>query len=72
MAPMKRINYKPTLADLQPRAEKHGMAIRQMQSDNDFYMLVDTSRNFVAAPYPMTLEQVENYLDDLDEQTPFE
>lgn len=72
MAPMKRINYKPTLADLKLRAKEHGMAIRQMQSNDDFYMLVDTSRNFVVAPYPMTLEQIENYLDDLNAQTPFE
>lgn len=57
-----------TINKLKTRAKKHGLAIRKYERGEDSYMLVDVSYNAIVAPYPMTLEQVEMWLDDLDEQ----
>ena len=56
-----------TLDELKKRARKHDMEIRKYRRGEDFYMLVDIRGNFVAAPEPMTLEQVALWLADLDE-----
>ena len=67
--PMKRINYYPTVGQLKYRAKKHGMTIRKYRRGaEDEYMLIDIRLNVVAAPAPMTLAQIELWLDDLDNQ----
>jgi len=58
-----------TINKLKTRAKKYGLAIRKYERGEDSYVLVDISYNVIAAPYPMTLEQVEMWLDDLDEQS---
>ena len=63
---MKRINYKPSLSELKTKAKEHGLKIRKNERGEDSFMLVDIAANTVTAPAPMTLEQVENWLDDLD------
>ena len=55
-----------TLSQLKTRAKKYGMRIRVYERGEDSYMLVDVQTNSVVAPYPMTLEQMEQWLDDLD------
>lgn len=55
------------LERLKRRAKRHGLTIRTYCGEG-FFMLVDVERNFVAAPAPMTLEQISMWLDDLDEQ----
>lgn len=68
MQPMKQINAEPTtLNQLKTRANKHGLTIRKYERNEDSYMLVDVSYNAIAAPAPMTLAQVELWLDDLDD-----
>ena len=66
--PMKFIGYKPTLAQLKRRAKKYGMTIRKYKRGEDSYLLVDVYTNAVAAPEPMTLAEIERWLDDLDAQ----
>lgn len=67
---MKRTNYYPTVGQLQYRAKKHGLTIRKFKrGEEDSYMLGDISINAVAAPAPMTLVQVELWLNDLDNQS---
>lgn len=58
------------LERLKRRAKRHGLTIRPYcgYCGEGFFMLVDVERNFVAAPAPMTLEQISMWLDDLDEQ----
>lgn len=57
-----------TISKLKTRAKKYGLAIRKYERGEDSYMLVDIRLNAVGAPAPMTLEQVEMWLDDLNEQ----
>ena len=61
--PMKKINYSPTLAVLKRRAKQHGLQIHKEKSGN--FILVDRATNTVAVPAPMSIIQVENWLDDL-------
>ncbi len=63
MKPMQNIFSKPSL---EGRAKNHGLKIRKCNRDEDSFMLVDIAANTVTAPAPMTLEQVEKWLDDLD------
>ena len=46
------------------REKHHDLMIRK--DGNGGYMLVDIDTNALAAPGPMTLEEVELWLDDLD------
>lgn len=63
---MKRTNYCPTLGQLQYRAKKHGLTIRKFKrGEVDSYMLVEDRTNAVVAPAPMTLVQIELWLNDL-------
>lgn len=50
---------------IRARAKRHGLALRKSRR-TDGYLLVDLRGNFLAAPSSMTLEQVEQWLDDLD------
>lgn len=63
MKPMQNIFSKPSL---ESRAKNHGLKIRKCKRDEDSFILVDIAANTVTAPAPMTLEQVEKWLDDLD------
>lgn len=54
---------------LKRRASKHGLLIRKYKRGEDSFMLVDAWANTVAAPAPMTLDQVDLWLDDLDDDT---
>lgn len=66
---MKRTNYYPTLGQLQYRAKKHNLTIRKFKrGEIDSYKLIDDRTNTVVAPAPMTIVQVENWLNDLDNQ----
>ena len=68
MEPMKFIGATPEkkLCGLKRKAKKYGLVIRRYERrDPDSYMLVDEQRNAVATPVPMTLEQIELWLDDL-------
>lgn len=51
---------------LKTRAKAHEMIISKDGQGN--YMLVDISTNSLVAPAPMSIEQVEQWLDDLDKQ----
>lgn len=53
-----------TLNQLKTRAKHHDMMIRK--DGHGGYILVDIYTNTLAAPGPMTLEEVELWLDDLD------
>ena len=54
-----------TLNQLKTQAKKHDLSIRKDGHGN--FMLVDNRTNTVAAyPELMTLEEVEQWLDDLD------
>lgn len=55
-----------TIEQLKTKAKTRDMMIRK--DGKGGYMLVDISTNTLSAPGPMTLEQVENWLDDLDRQ----
>jgi|GEM_PF-1840918 len=66
---MKRTGYYPTVGQLQYRAKKHSMTIRKFKrGEVDSYMLVEDRTNAVVAPAPMTLVQIESWLNDLDKQ----
>lgn len=68
MKPMKFIGATPEmiLCGLKRKAKKYGLVIRRYERrDPDSYMLVNAQLNAVAAPVPMTLEQIELWLDDL-------
>ena len=70
MKPMKAINLKVNLPTLKRRAKKHGIMIQKYgldAPDNENYMLVDAGTALVFDPYPMTLEQIDQWLDDLDD-----
>lgn len=54
-----------TFADLKTRAKAHDLMIRK--DGKGGYLLVDIYINALAAPGPMTIEEVEMWLDDLDE-----
>lgn len=54
-----------TLNQLKTRAKAHDLMIRK--DGKGGYVLVDIYINALAAPGPMTLEEVEMWLDDLDE-----
>lgn len=54
-----------TLNQLKTRAKALDLMIRK--DGKGGYLLVDPSANALAAPGPMTLEEVEMWLDDLDE-----
>lgn len=53
-----------TLNKLKPRAKAHDLMIRK--DGKGGYLLVDPSTNALAATGPMTIEEVEMWLDDLD------
>lgn len=53
-----------TFADLKTRAKAHDLMIRK--DGKGGYLLVDIYINALAAPGPMTIEEVEMWLDDLD------
>lgn len=55
-----------TLNQLKTRAARHDLMIRK--DGHGDYLLVDIQTNGLAAPGPMTLDQVEAWLDDLDMQ----
>lgn len=57
-----------SITELKKRAVKRGLMIRKYERGEDSYALVDARLNVVVAPAPMTLEQVEQWLDDLDNQ----
>lgn len=55
-----------TFDDLQQRAKQYGLRIIKLRADES-YLLADKRGHVVAAdPLPMTLEQLETWLDDLD------
>lgn len=54
-----------TLNQLKTRAKALDLMIRK--DGKGGYLLVDPSTNALAAPGPMTIEEVEMWLDDLDE-----
>lgn len=54
-----------TFVNLKTRAKAHDLMIRK--DGKGGYLLVDPSINALVAPGPMTLEEVEMWLDDLDE-----
>ena len=60
-----------TLEQLKTRAKHHGLLIRRNgygDSEPRNFSLVDISTNAIAAyPQVMTLEEVSDWLDDLDE-----
>lgn len=53
-----------TLNQLKTRAKAHDLMIRK--DGKGGYFLVDPITNALAAPGPMTIEEVEMWLDDLD------
>lgn len=53
-----------TLDQLKTRAKAHDLFIRK--DGKGGYFLVDPITNALAAPGPMTIEEVEMWLDDLD------
>ena len=53
-----------TLDQLKTRAKAHDLMIRK--DGKGGYLLVDIYINALAAPGPMTIEEVEMWLDDLD------
>lgn len=53
-----------TLNQLKTRAKAHDLMIRK--DGKGGYVLVDIYINALAAPGPMTIEEVEMWLDDLD------
>lgn len=53
-----------TFVDLKTRAKVHDLMIRK--DGKGGYLLVDPITNALAAPGPMTIEEVEMWLDDLD------
>lgn len=53
-----------TLNKLKTRAKAHDLMIRK--DGKGGYLLVDIYINALAAPGPMTIEEVEMWLDDLD------
>ncbi len=55
-----------TINQLKTRAKAYEMMIKKDGKGN--YMLVDISTNCLATPAPMSIEEVENWLDDLDLQ----
>ena len=60
-----------TLYQLKKRAKAHDLSIHSCYRSglsHDDFMLVDIATNTLAAPAPMTLAQVESWLDDLDDQ----
>ena len=63
---MKRINYKPSLSELKTKAKEHGLMICKNERGEDSFMLVDMQTNFVQDPYPLTLEEIEATIDNLD------
>ncbi len=55
-----------TINQLKARAKAYGMLIRM--DGKGGYRLIDISTNALAAPEPMSIEQVEQWLDDLDKE----
>lgn len=68
MTPMRINSFDATIAQLKTRAKMHNIAIRKYERGEDSYILVDMATNAVVATYPLTKEQVESWLDDLDDQ----
>lgn len=64
--PMQNIQWRLKRSTLEKRANNHGLTIRN--DGEDSYMLADISTSILAAPRAMTLEQIANWLDDLDAQ----
>lgn len=52
------------IRQLRRRAQRHGLILRSDRHGG--YMLVDPYTNGLTAPYPMSLEQVELWLDDME------
>ena len=53
--------------NIKTRAKHHDLMLRKDRRSGGYY-LVDVSGNYLAAPGPMTLKEVELWLDDLDNQ----
>ena len=53
------------IQQIRNRAQRHGLALRKDRRTGLYY-LVDRQKNCVAAPGPMTVEHVIQWLDDLD------
>ena len=66
MRPMQSIQWRLKRSTLENRANEHGLTI--CNDGEDSYMLADTSTSILASPRAMTLEQIANWLDDLDAQ----
>lgn len=67
MKPFKMPTAKPaTRAQLERRASKHGLTIRKFERGEELYMLVNLEINAVIGAYPLSLEQIEQRLDELD------
>ncbi|MBQ4494304.1 MAG: hypothetical protein II968_00905 [Selenomonadaceae bacterium] len=57
-----------TIDQLRRRAEQYDMILYKHTRGEDSYMLLDWRLKAVIAPAPMTLAEVEQWLDDLDKQ----
>ena len=61
---LRNIQHKQTLSHLRRRAGKLGLSLHKQ---NAGFVLVDRARNYVASYPEMTLEQIEDWLDDLEQ-----
>lgn len=57
-------DHKMNIGQLKRRAQRHGLIIRSDRRGG--YILVDPYTNGLSAPGPMSLEQVELWLDDME------
>ena len=57
-----------TLSQLRRRIRRHNMFIGIYERGDDSYILFDIYTGEVAAPYPMTIKQIELWLDELDKK----
>lgn len=62
---MKKDENLITETRMKTRAKNHDLMIRK--DGHGGYMLVDPDTNALAAPGPMTLEEIALWLDDLDQ-----
>ena len=53
--------------NIKTRAKHHDLMLRKDRRSGGYY-LVDVYGNYLTAPGPMTLKEVELWLDDLDNQ----
>ena len=57
-----------TLSTLKRRAEKYGMTIRKHERGEDSYSFVEKRTALAIEPYPLPLELIERWLDNLDNE----